>query len=313
MRNRVMNVTFVVVAVLAFSLVTVAQTAQQRTAGGKSIPRTPDGKPNFTGLWVSSRGDTPAPGSSVFQTGKGSKLPTRANRGKELPYTPAGRAAFEYAIQGDGEFQGESGAPEDPRFHVLPCGPSSPGALTAFLDIFQSPVRLLMNMYPQAGGVDGDREWTRQLWIGRQHPKDPADYNPTWMGHSVAKWEGDVLVVDTIGIRAARKGASTLIVPELAAPHSGQMHMVERFYLANDGTLHIDRTFTDPRVYTRPWTNNRVFKLEPDLAKFADDYWELDEPPGHIVCPGGTYPETEDVDIWFENYEKIKILPKAKK
>ena len=307
MRNRLMSLIFVVTAVLAFSRVTVAQTAQQRAAGGKSIPRTPDGKPNFTGLWEAVS-DNPAPGSSVFQTGSGSKLPTRADRGKELPYTPAGRAAYQYAIQGDGEYAGETGAPEDPRFNFLPCGPSSPGALTPLLDLFQSPGRLLV-VY--LGDGNNFRPWIRQMWIGQQHPKDPADYNATWMGHSVAKWEGDALVVDTIGIQAQRKGASSMILDNLAAPQSGQMHMVERFYLANDGTLHIDRTFEDPRVYVRPWTNNRVFKLQPNLAKFADDYWELDEP--QIVCPGGTYPEPEDVDPWFENYDKIKILPHAKK
>ena len=61
--------------------------------------------------------------------------------------------------------------------------------------LVQNPKRLLM-VYTGA-----ETKWIRQVWIGRQHPKDLTDYEPVWMGHSVGRWEGDTLVVDTVRIK----------------------------------------------------------------------------------------------------------------
>jgi hypothetical protein len=255
----------------------------------RPIPRTPEGKPNFSGLWVAGGDGAANPGG---------RRPTRAQLARELPLTPWGRERVEYIISGDGEFGGETGAPEDPRFHQLCGAAQSPAALGPPIEISQNPRRLML-VY--LGNVT--RAWIRQFWVGREHPKDLTDYNPSWMGHSVAKWDGDTLVVDTVGMKGG-----TLIERNLAAPQSEQFHLVERWQLVDSTTLRVDRTFDDPKAYTRSWGNRKTYKLRTDWDEIAED-WEILE--NHTVCVGGTYPPEDDP--WFENYDQIKVLPNAPK
>jgi len=78
---------------------------------------------------------------------------------------------------------------------------------------------------------------------GREHPKD-AD--PTWMGHSVGHWEGDTLVVDTVGFND--KGWMPL-----GRPRTDKLHLIERFRRLDAGHLEYDVTANDPGTYTKPW------------------------------------------------------------
>ncbi|MGH9786217.1 MAG: hypothetical protein ACRD88_18775 [Terriglobia bacterium] len=273
MSNRIMSSIFAAaVTVFAWSPAMLAQAPRQ-------IPRTPDGKPNFSGHWENA-GDAAANAGGAART----RRPTRAQLARELPLTPWGRERVAYTVKGDGEFGGETGAPEDPRFHQLCGGATSPAALGGPIEISQNPRRLLLAYF---GNVT--RTWTRQFWIGREHPQDLSDYNPSWMGHSVAKWDGDTLVVDTVGVKGG-----TLIERNWAAPQSEQLRMVERYQLTDPQTLRVERTFTDPKAYTRPWSNTKVFKLRTDWDELAED-WEVVE--NHTVCVGGTYPAEDDP--WF--------------
>ncbi len=268
-------------ALFAFSSTILAQTSQPSARAA----RTPDGKPNFAGLWAGGGGGAQAAGG---------RRPTRAQLARELPLTDWGREQVRYITSGDGEFGGETGAPEDPRFHNLCGGPMSPSVVAPPVEIVQNPRRLFL-VY--MGNFT--RAWLRQIWIGREHPKDPTDYNPTWMGHSVGKWDRDTLVVDTIGIREG-----TLVDRGLAAPHSEQLHMVERFQLADAETLRVERTFEDPKAYTRPWTNRSVYKLQTDWDEIAEDWEVVDQ---HTVCEGGTYPKEHDP--WWTNEEPTPGKP----
>jgi hypothetical protein len=100
----------------------------------------------------------------------------------------------------------------------------------------------------------------------------------------------------------------TLIERNLAAPQSEQFHLVERWQLVDSTTLRVDRTFDDPKAYTRSWGNRKTYKLRTDWDEIAED-WEILE--NHTVCVGGTYPPEDDP--WFENYDQIKVLPNAPK
>src|SRR5215207_7486832 len=112
-------------------------------------------------------------------------------------------------------------------------------------------------------------EWVavpRRIYVdGRKHP--PAeDLLPTWEGHSIGHWEGNTLVVDTVGLNgrtrplngyvanAVSATPESLKVPRL--PSSDQMHLVERFRLVGNGDiLEVVRTITDPKAYLRPFSN----------------------------------------------------------
>lgn len=94
---------------------------------------------------------------------------------------------------------------------------------------------------------------------GNVNPAHPVDPDPTWMGDSVGRWEGDTLVVDTVGFNTRT---------ELSGyKHSEGLHIVEKFKRPNADTLEYEATLEDPDVFVRPWTVSRNFALRPDLKK----------------------------------------------
>ena len=95
---------------------------------------------------------------------------------------------------------------------------------------------------------------------GRPLTKDP---DPKFHGTSVGRWEGDTLVVDTIGFSALTEIARNV-------PHSGKMRIVERFRLAEPDTMTIETTITDPDVLVAPFTSTRTLRRHRDwtLAEY---------------------------------------------
>ncbi len=225
--------------------------------------------------------------------GNAPRVPTRAQLAQKLPLTPKGQELVAEYLKNDGQFGGETTAPGDPRYHNIPCGAVSPAELgvggaglnAGGLEIVQNPKRLLL-VY-----TGTENKWIRMVWIGRQHPKDLTDYEPVWMGHSVGKWDGDTLVVDTVRIKTA---PGEMIDSGTGAPQGPNFHMIERFSLSADGRLHIDKTFEDPDLYSHPWTKSAVLARETNWDGLADA-WEIQDP--HTVCEGGRYPSDNDVFI----------------
>src|SRR5262249_20984529 len=115
-----------------------------QTAPGASSPATStsDGKPDFSGLWragpAGARGERQA---SIFQGGSAPLRKTRIQLAQQLPLTAKGKELVAEYTKGDGKFGGETGAPGDPRYHTIPCGPASPGSLTADVELVQNPKR----------------------------------------------------------------------------------------------------------------------------------------------------------------------------
>jgi hypothetical protein len=96
----------------------------------------------------------------------------------------------------------------------------------------------------------------RQIFTdGRGHPKD---LDPTYMGDSVGKWEGDTLVVDTVGLN------DKTWLDANGLPHSDALHVVERLRRVNHDTLKVEYTIDDPKAFTKPWTVEKLFDLKPD-------------------------------------------------
>jgi hypothetical protein len=107
------------------------------------------------------------------------------------------------------------------------------------------------------GEVDGNR--LRRIYTdGRARPEDP---DLSLHGYSIGHWEGDVLVVDTTAI-----APQAYIAPSEAVgvPNNGDMHIVERLYLAKPNVLHDDLEITAPKVLTAPWKTTRIFRRYPD-------------------------------------------------
>jgi len=92
----------------------------------------------------------------------------------------------------------------------------------------------------------------RQIAMNKEHPKDPG---PSWWGDSVGKYEGNTLVVDTIGFNDKTR------LDHLGRPHTDALHLTERWRRVDPQTLQLDLTFDDPKAYTRPFPGRRLFQL----------------------------------------------------
>lgn len=89
---------------------------------------------------------------------------------------------------------------------------------------------------------------------GRKHPEDAE---PTWLGDSIGHWEGDTLVIDTVGMK------DKTWLDRLGRPHSEQLHVIEKMRKANPNNLEVGVTIDDPKAYTQPFSVSFNMKLEP--------------------------------------------------
>lgn len=96
---------------------------------------------------------------------------------------------------------------------------------------------------------------------GRVHPEDP---DLTYNGHSIGHWEGDTLVVDSVGFTK-----DTPLGMNMGIKHSEKMHIIERFRLKDPKTLEITTTIDDPEALAKPWARTISY------ARHAD--WTLAE------------------------------------
>jgi hypothetical protein len=130
----------------------------------------------------------------------------------------------------------------------LPMSMLSPGTLG--LKIIEEP-RMVTVLIEELNNY-------RQIRLNA--PQPPADdIDPSYLGHSVAKWEGDTLVVDTIGFN----DQTTLDM--LGLPHTDALHVTERMRRISMDRLEIQTTIDDPKTFTHPWQwPRRTLKLAPD-------------------------------------------------
>jgi hypothetical protein len=98
--------------------------------------------------------------------------------------------------------------------------------------------------------------FTRQIYLDRREHSQNLD--PTWMGESIGRWEGDTLVVDTVGLN------DKTWLDQVGHPHSDRLNVVERIRRTSHDTLQDDVTIDDPKAYTAPWMGRQVFKLRPN-------------------------------------------------
>jgi hypothetical protein len=102
------------------------------------------------------------------------------------------------------------------------------------------------------GEADGNR--LRRIYTdGRGHPPDP---DPSFHGHSIGHWEGDTLVIDTVGIIPE---ALIAVNEAVGLPTNGDVHVVERIRVASKDTMHDELTITAPHVLTKPWVTTRIY------------------------------------------------------
>ena len=199
----------------------------------------------FTGVWVAV---------GTFENPAGPPPWSNTLWPAEPPFTPEGEA--------------ESRRLTESR-QIVPCQPGGPiFAMWEYglfpIEILEAPDRLIIK--PENIALP------RRIYLdGRGHP---AELEPTWMGHSIGTWDGDVLVVDTIGTNGKTRpingvGSNALASSEDAKPRlpvSDQLHLVERLRLVADGqVLEDEMTITDPKMYTEPLVIKHYWQRRSDV------------------------------------------------
>ena len=180
-------------------------------------PRTRDGKPDLNGVWLAA-----------------------IHRPEGEPPAPL---AWAEAI---GKQRRENLNITSPGAHCLPTGLGSSGTLRPYR-LVQTRDLLVI--------IEESNDPARQIYLdGRSHPQDP---NPSFMGHSVGRWEGDTLVVDTVGL--SDRGW----IAFGSYPQTEKLHITERYRRPDLGHLEREITFEDPSAFKKPWTLKRVSSLAP--------------------------------------------------
>ncbi len=190
---------------------------------------------DLSGVWVVSGGG--GGGSSAFRNNPESEWST----GK-LPFTAQGRAAFDANKPGKGPR-----LLNNPQLRNDPLILGNPPGLYRTL-IYSRPMEFIQTPDRIVQVFEWSRVW-RPIYVdGRPVPKDvPA--GPYWYGHSVGRWEGDTLVVNTMALD------SRAWFDEWGTPISDQARIEERWQRIAPDTLQLKITVTDPAMYTKPWTS----------------------------------------------------------
>ena len=224
-----------IVGLLLGAVVFVALTSIDVSAQtGKPAPRLSNGKPDFTGVWDHPRvGDiTTNVDGPCAAGGRGCKSVASG----ELSFTPAGKAEWD---------KNNKPTTYDYGAHCQPWG---------FVRAYNTP-------YPHAYVHHPDRLVIMWEQDNRFHvvPTDgrdlPTDLEPTWMGTSTGRWEGDVLVVQTAGFN----GRTWL--DSAQHPHSDALRLTIRMSRPDYDHMTWDITIDDPKYYTKPIRNTRTFVL----------------------------------------------------
>ena len=252
MRNNLASLVLVLALVLAFSSGLSAQTTEPpRAAPERSLVPTVD----LSGVWEANM-----PGAKWATYSFTPEIPPMTPWGKQryLAVKPSyGPRSFEDSTDYVNPTTGKDVGclpPGVPRIYIQPFA----------LEMIQTPGRMMEYF-------EFDHHVRQIFTDGRQHPKDPE---LTWMGDSIGWYEGDTLVVDTVGLN------DKTWIDRGGLPHSDQLHVIERIRRPNHEALEINITIDDPKAYTKIWSGYRNYKLEPT--------WNIKE---FICADNATYNE----------------------
>jgi hypothetical protein len=215
---------------------------QSTTPENKPVPRTADGKPDLNGLWGPDR-------TFIYD------ITSTLKKGEALPIQPWAEKVTKERMSN-----------ADPEARCLPAG--VPRMAPYPWKIVQQP-KLMVFLF------EGNIHTYRQIFMdGRGHPDDP---DPTWYGHSIGKWEGDTLVVDSIGFN------DKFWFDFAGHPHTEKLHITERYRRPDYSHLDFEVVIDDPGAYTKPFTMYGHSPLVENSEIIEYICNENNQDVGHIV------------------------------
>ena len=207
--------------------------AQTKAPAGQAHTRKQAAIPDLSGNWLGS------PPTFSISDPSGKKTGTAED---DTPYRPETLAKLKSERPETGP--NATFDTDDPR--IVYCDPIGIPRIYVVPNLFkfvQTPDYVYMQFeYGTLG---------RQIAMNREHPKDP---DPTWWGDSIGRYQGDTLVIDTVGFN------DKTWLDHVGRPHSDELHLIERFRRIDHDTLQLDLTIDDPKAYTRTWYGRKIFK-----------------------------------------------------
>jgi hypothetical protein len=225
MRNRLRG-SIVTAALVVVTLGLAASPASGQAAGAGAVPRTADGKPDFSGIWqvlsAASWNIQDHPAEKGVPGGQG------IVEGNEIPYLPAALAKRNENAKNrlTADPVVKCFMPGVPRIMYMPYP----------FQIFQTPTYI--------GMVFEFVHAVRHVYMNSGHLPGPIEW---WMGDSRGKWDGDTLVVDAMHFNADTWFDSA------GNHHSEALHLVERYSYIDRDHINYEVTVEDPKVFSRPW------------------------------------------------------------
>jgi len=216
--------------------------AAQSGSTAKPVPRAADGKPDLSGVWIATgalrlmAGDAELAAARQFDTAIG-RPPTPPT--EPPPYTPEAEKRRQYYLDRRGI--------DDPMARCLISGVPRISFRPLPFQIIQMPGQMIF-LY------ETHHAFRIIPTDGRAHPDD---IEPSYLGDSVAHWEGDTLVVDVTGFND-----KTWLIG-VGTVHSEKLRVTERYTRDTYSTIRYQVTMEDPEVFTRPWRTEETFRLRP--------------------------------------------------
>jgi hypothetical protein len=319
--KNVLSAVIGVVAVCSVSLIAqwpkyptanVPRDAQGKVQMDAPTPRTADGKPDFSGMWMRANSGPPNAGRGARGQGRGG---AQAGRGDQTGGGPNGGGQ-----NADGQAAPGGGAPGrgrvtlEPTTERFPYDPSGPPVATffeaggniegglpytpwaadlrkqridskakdnpdancmpmGFLQFHQQPQPRKIIQTPQMILIEYEANYgLRHIYLDGRKLPPQGEPQPWWYGYSVGHWEGDTLVVETNNLRGAEDSVYDGWLDVNGSPYSQQAKFTERFRRLNYGHLQIDVTLEDSKAYTKPFTLR------------VDQRVMVDEEPIEFIC-----------------------------
>ena len=215
-------------------------------APAKPTPRRADGKPMLgttpgePALWLPAGG-----GGERFVNADTADPSPDKMRISELPIQPWARALLDYRLENQLEPHTRCKPSGGPRQFLTPYG----------VEIVEVPdLKQIIIM-----DLGGPHTYRVIYMDGRPHP---VDLQPTYYGHSTGKWDGDTLVIDTVGFN------EKFWIDRQGTPHTEKLHMTERLTRTDYNTIKYVVTIDDPGAYTKPWTSGFNFRWTANSELF---------------------------------------------
>jgi len=235
----------------------MAQTASPSSTGTRQAGTQ---RPDFSGIWARLPSSRQISNSDMFHP-------------DEPPLTPWAQEKYRVIRKGIADPSQQAREDIDPilePYCMVPGFPRiylRPGAM----EIVQTPNALYMNF-------DEHSQSRRIPMDGRKHL---ANAPPSFMGNSIGWWDGDTIVIETVGLN------DLTWLDGMGHPHSMELRIDERIRKIAADTMKVEFLFTDPQAFTRPWSGEKVFEQRPD--------WELME---YVICENSTG------EAWWEALEE---------